>query len=314
MRHLLTGFEFSQDEYLDILDTAAAMKKDPKKYNQVLAGRSGAIMFEKPSLRTRTTFELAFYRLGGQGVYLDLKNGEFVDVTAGMDDLKNGILRQIKDENFEDDPLRILRAYRFLAVTGFKPAEELQIALKKYQHLALNPAKERIAYELMKLFGGDYAAKTLLLMDEDGLLEKIFPNVAEMKQVPPNSHHHLDLFHHVVETVRQIELLYNNSAEEIQAHLKQTDFGGFPRINHLKLAGFLHDIGKFSTWTLESDTCLPQNCNNCTKDSRVCGVRHRFIKHDDVGSKLVVPLLRDLKFSKKQIEYIAGMIKNHNYP
>ena len=76
MRHLLTGFEFSQDEYLDILDTAAAMKKDPKKYNQVLAGRSGAIMFEKPSLRTRTTFELAFYRLGGHGVYLDLKNGE----------------------------------------------------------------------------------------------------------------------------------------------------------------------------------------------------------------------------------------------
>ena len=40
MRHLLTGFEFSQDEYLDILDTAAAMKKDPKKYNQVLAVRN----------------------------------------------------------------------------------------------------------------------------------------------------------------------------------------------------------------------------------------------------------------------------------
>ena len=76
MRHLLTGFEFSQDEYLDILDTAAAMKADPKKYSKVLEGRSGAIMFEKPSLRTRTTFELAFYRLGGHGVYLDLQNGE----------------------------------------------------------------------------------------------------------------------------------------------------------------------------------------------------------------------------------------------
>ena len=76
MRHLLTGFEFSQDEYIDIIDTAAAMKKEPAKYRQVLAGRSGAIMFEKPSLRTRTTFELAFYRLGGHGVYLDLQNGE----------------------------------------------------------------------------------------------------------------------------------------------------------------------------------------------------------------------------------------------
>lgn len=76
MRHLLTGFEFSQDEYLDIIDTAAAMKKEPAKYREVLKGRSGAIMFEKPSLRTRTTFELAFYRLGGHGVYLDLQNGE----------------------------------------------------------------------------------------------------------------------------------------------------------------------------------------------------------------------------------------------
>lgn len=76
MRHLLTGFEFNQDEYLDILDTAAAMKKEPAKFAEVLKGRSGAIMFEKPSLRTRTTFELAFYRLGGHGVYLDLQNGE----------------------------------------------------------------------------------------------------------------------------------------------------------------------------------------------------------------------------------------------
>ncbi len=76
MRHLLTGFEFSTDEYHDILDTAADMKKDLRKYADVLRGRSGAIMFEKPSLRTRTTFELAFYRLGGHGVYLDLQNGE----------------------------------------------------------------------------------------------------------------------------------------------------------------------------------------------------------------------------------------------
>ena len=52
------------------------MKKNPLNFNEVLKGRSGAIMFEKPSLRTRTTFELAFYRLGGHGVYLDLQNGE----------------------------------------------------------------------------------------------------------------------------------------------------------------------------------------------------------------------------------------------
>lgn len=76
MRHFLTGFEIDQDGYLDLINTAAAMKKEPEKYTEVLKGRSGAIVFEKPSLRTRTTFELAFYRLGGHGLYLDVQNGE----------------------------------------------------------------------------------------------------------------------------------------------------------------------------------------------------------------------------------------------
>ena len=226
----------------------------------------------------------------------DLANDKFVDVTGGLKDLKNKVLRHIDDKNFEDDPLRILRAFRFYAITGFKMTIELENALKKYLSLALNPANERINYEIMKLFGGDFASGALLKMDEFGLLEKIFPCVTEMKKVPPNTHHHLDLFHHVVETVRQIEILYNKISGFEKEHLDAIDFGGFPRINHLKLAGFLHDIGKFSTWTIEE------------------GGRHRFIKHDDVGSKMVVPLLRDLKFSKKQIEYISCMIKNHIYP
>lgn len=226
----------------------------------------------------------------------DLTNDKFVDVTGGLKDLKNKVLRHIDDKNFEDDPLRILRAFRFYAITGFKMTIELENALKKYLPLALNPANERINYEIMKLFGGDFASGALLKMDEFGLLEKIFPCVTEMKKVPPNTHHHLDLFHHVVETVRQIEILYNKISGFEKEHLDAIDFGGFPRINHLKLAGFLHDIGKFSTWTIEE------------------GGRHRFIKHDDVGSKMVVPLLRDLKFSKKQIEYISCMIKNHIYP
>ena len=76
MRHLLTGFEFSQDEYLDIINTAVSMKKDPKAYSDTLKGKAGALLFEKPSLRTRTTFELALFRLGGHGVYLDEQSGE----------------------------------------------------------------------------------------------------------------------------------------------------------------------------------------------------------------------------------------------
>lgn len=226
----------------------------------------------------------------------DLSNEKFIDVTGGLNDLKNKVLRHIDDKNFEEDPLRVLRAFRFYSMTGFEMTEELVKALKKYMPLALIPAKERINYEIMKLFGGDYASSALLKMDELGLLEKIIPQVKEMKNVPPNTHHHLDLFHHVIETVRQIEIIYAELSGFEKEHMDAVDFGGFPRINHLKLAGFLHDIGKYSTWTIEESG------------------RHRFIKHDDVGSKMVVPLLRDLKFSKKQIEYVSCMIKNHIYP
>ena len=244
----------------------------------------------------------------------DLKNDKLIDVTGGIEDLKNGVLRQIRDENFKDDPLRILRAFRFYAITGFKMTEELQAAMKKYLPLAMNPAKERINYELMKLFGGKYADKALLALDDAGLLEKIFPCISDMKKVPPNTHHHLDLFHHVVETVRQIEIIYETSGSEIKTHLDSTDFGGFPRITHLKLAGFLHDIGKFSTWTLEGGKCKKEECLYNKPECAGCSARHRFIKHDDAGSKMVIPLLKDLKFSKKQIEYISSMIKNHIYP
>ena len=56
-------------------------------------------------------------------------------------------------------------------------------------------------------------------------------------------------------------------------------------------------MGKFSTWTIDKDTG-----------------RHRFIKHDDAGAKLVKPILKNLCFSNKQITYISEMIKNHIYP
>ena len=90
--------------------------------------------------------------------------------------------------------MRVLRAFRFQAVTGFEFSEDLKQVIEKFISLAMNPAKERIMYEIMKLFGGNFASKSLLMMDDYGLLEKIFPNVVEMKKVTPNTHHHLDLF------------------------------------------------------------------------------------------------------------------------
>lgn len=228
-------------------------------------------------------------------IAVNIRTGELIDISGGVTDIMNKCINYVNELNFVDDPLRLLRVYRFQALYGFQLAPETINAVCKYSDLIHKPAVERINYELLKLFGGEYAHVALENMNKTWILEEIFPFVKELKQVPPNSHHHLDLFHHSIETVKQVQILYNEATDEVKEHLSKIDFGGFSRLAHLKLAAFMHDIGKFSTWTIEEG-------------------KHRFIKHDDVGSKMSVKILKDLHFSNKQIDYISSMIKYHIYP
>lgn len=228
-------------------------------------------------------------------IAVNIRTGELIDISGGVTDIRNKCINYVNELNFVDDPLRLLRVYRFQALYGFELAPETISAVCRYSDLIRKPAVERINYEILKLFSGEYAHIALENMNKTWILEEIFPFVKELKQVPPNSHHHLDLFHHSIETVRQVQNLYNEASDDVKEHLDEIDFGGFSRLAHLKLAAFMHDIGKFSTWTIEEG-------------------RHRFIKHDDVGAKMSVKVLKELHFSNKQIDYISLMIKYHIYP
>lgn len=244
--------------------------------------------FEKDILRRDLTINAIAY---------DINEDKIIDLTGGIDDIKNGIIKGISEKNFEDDALRLLRIYRFCATTGFEISAKLIEITKKYSSLIKKTAKERINNELMKMFEGKYTDKALLKMEEAGLLTEIIPIYNEVKKIPSNTHHHLDLIHHLIETVRQIQIIYENQEERVKKYLDTYTFGAVKRLAYLKFAGFLHDIGKPSCWTIEEET-----------------QRHRFIKHDEIGSELCVEILRDLKFSKKQIEYIKKLIKYHIYP
>ena len=228
-------------------------------------------------------------------IAMNLKTNEVIDLCGGVADIKNKCINLISEQNFLDDPLRLLRVYRFQALLGFEISPDTVATVCKHVNLIHQPAVERVNYELLRLFGGEFADMALLNMDKVWLLEEIFPFVKELKQVPPNTHHHLDLFNHSIETVKQIQQLYENALPEVRKHLDRVDFGGLPRLAHLKLAGFMHDIGKFSTWTIEEG-------------------RHRFIKHDDIGAKITACLLKEMKFSSKQAKYISQMVKYHLYP
>ena len=258
----------------------------PDKINYIDVTNPAGDSIEKDLMRRDLTIN---------AIAVNIRTGDVIDISGGVTDIKNKCINYVSELNFVDDPLRLLRVYRFQALYGFQLAPETINAVCKYSDLIHKPAVERINYELLKLFSGEYAHIALENMNKTWILEEIFPFVKELKQVPPNAHHHLDLFHHSIETVRQIECLFDNASDEVKEHLSRIDFGGFSRLAHLKLAGFMHDIGKFSTWTIEEG-------------------KHRFIKHDDVGAKMSVKILKDLHFSNKQIDYISSMIKYHIYP
>jgi ornithine carbamoyltransferase len=85
-RHLLTGTELERDELVQLLDRADALKAAPLS-SRALEGRSIALIFEKPSTRTRLSFEAGIFELGGQPVVLradelQLSRGESVGDTA----------------------------------------------------------------------------------------------------------------------------------------------------------------------------------------------------------------------------------------
>lgn len=226
----------------------------------------------------------------------DVKHNEFIDTQNSFDDIKHGKIRALSEHNIVDDPLRVLRAYRFASQFGFEIESDTCGLIKKHQNLLKNVSQERVQTELIKLFEGAKSADVLEMMLQSGVLFEIFAELKSQVDVPPNLHHHLCLIEHSIETVRQLENSFDLQPEFVQRHLNES-FGASKRYAYLKLATLLHDLGKPSTWTIEEN-----------------GKRHRFIKHDEVGSQMAKPLLKRIKFGNAQISYIQKLIKHHIYP
>ena len=95
---LLQDLDLTDDELLYLLDLAAEVKQAPGDFAQALAGKSIALLFEKPSLRTRLTFELAIKQLGGDAVFVDGPIGvrePLKDVARNLDRWVNGIVARV---------------------------------------------------------------------------------------------------------------------------------------------------------------------------------------------------------------------------
>ena len=74
VRHLLKVSDFSKDECKKVINKAIELKKNPKKYNSALEGETLLMLFEKPSLRTRISFETGMQQLGGHAIFYSIKD------------------------------------------------------------------------------------------------------------------------------------------------------------------------------------------------------------------------------------------------
>jgi len=87
--NFLADDQLNKTELLALIELAINIKKNPTDYNQVLAGKSVAMIFEKPSLRTHVSFDMGINKLGGHALYLGQQNGKLGERERVSDYAKN---------------------------------------------------------------------------------------------------------------------------------------------------------------------------------------------------------------------------------
>ena len=103
---LLRDLDLTDDELLYLLDLAAEVKHSPRDYGHVLGGKSIAMLFEKPSLRTKLTFDLAMQQLGGGSLFMEGPIGvrePLKDIARNLDRWVNGIVARVFSQSTVED-------------------------------------------------------------------------------------------------------------------------------------------------------------------------------------------------------------------
>ena len=202
----------------------------------------------------------------------------FTDPYGGLADLARGVLRTpgTPEESFADDPLRMLRAARFVAQLGFTVAPRVQAAMEAMAEQITRITAERLQAELTKLILGGHPRAGIELMVDTGLAEHVLPEVPAMRLATDEHMQHKDVYTHSLVVMEQA--------------IEREDAG--PDLV-LRLAALLHDIGKPKTRKLEPDG------------------RVSFHHHEVVGAKMTKARLRALRYPKSVIDDVSRLVYLH---
>ncbi|MRK00011.1 CCA tRNA nucleotidyltransferase [Aeromicrobium sp. S22] len=210
-----------------------------------------------------------------------LPSREFVDLFGGLDDIDHRLLRTpvTPEQSFSDDPLRMMRAARFVAQLGFTASPDVEAAMAAMAPRLEIVSAERIRDELNKLLLSPHPVAGLRLLVGTGLAEQMLPELPALKLERDEHHRHKDVYEHSLTVLEQ--------AIALEGRLEHA-----PDLT-IRLAALLHDIGKPRTRRFQD------------------GGTVTFHHHDVVGAKLVRKRMRALRYSNELTDHVAKLVELH---
>ncbi|MDV6010994.1 CCA tRNA nucleotidyltransferase [Haloechinothrix sp. LS1_15] len=214
---------------------------------------------------------------------IELGAKTFVDPFGGLEALARGELDTPAppEESFADDPLRMLRAARFVSHLGFTVHQRVFTAMTEMAGEIERISAERVQGELTKLMLGDQPRRGIELMTDSGLAEYVLPEVPGMRLAIDEHHQHKDVYEHSLTVLDQA----------IDLETKHEPASGPDLV--LRLAALLHDIGKPDTRKFEP------------------GGGVSFHHHEVVGARMARKRLRKLRYSKEVISDVSQLVYLH---
>jgi poly(A) polymerase len=258
----------------DTLDVDLTLSRESLKAAGRFADRTGGtlVLLREEGEMARVvlqdrTFDFALFR--GPDLEADLRGRDFTvnaialsldqafterewvpyDPLDGIRDLQSKVLRMVAPDCFLQDPLRILRAFRFSAQLGMTIDPDTKQAIEKFAPILTRSAPERIHYEWLVLLSQPDGFVSIQEMEKAGLLEILFPEMGTLKGILQEGYHHLDVYQHSLLTCHCLEKLFKKVIPlpedlnmEMDSYLMKDN-----KAARLKWAALLHDLGKAAT-------------------------------------------------------------------
>lgn len=205
--------------------------------------------------------------------------GDVIDIFDGLSAIESKQIKTPIDPliTFNDDPLRILRAFRFAAQLEFKVDDSIIQAAKKLRERLKIVSQERITDELLKILASPKPSIGLKLLHYSTVMEIVFPEISDLSGVEQRrDYHHKDVFLHTCIVVDNVSKVSNNI--------------------WLRFAALVHDIAKPITKKFVDD------------------IGWTFHGHDEIGARMMKNIFKKLKLPFHHLHYVEKLVRLHLRP